>query len=420
MTVRNQKRLDVLLISGSQLLTNQLRSMLQRIGECDVEISDSIQTALQISMQAKPDLILCDWQLGSRTAWELMQAMQASAALKSIPVIVCLDDPSKEKIEQMGTSDTIQILVKPLNQNVLSRLIAELVPIRKRSDSNKQVYNNGSIRRKLKMINRLAPLPILVRKIMEILKDPNSSAHDLAEEIKKDQVITARILKIVNSAYYGFHREIGNVDHAIVVLGFDEVMSIAQAACLMNAFNFDSNEYFNREKFWIHSLGVAYIARALSRYARHVDAKDAFVVGLLHDFGKVVLIQHFGEHFRQMIKLAADQHRSLNLVGFEAADIEHAEVGSLVAESWQLPAPLVNAIRHHHQPPLALRDGDEVHLAHLANILCHRYNIGASGNPVADEPDPNSLKALHIDKTGLEKVWETLDLDPDRMRQILR
>jgi putative nucleotidyltransferase with HDIG domain len=420
MTVSIRGRLEVLLVGGSQLFVNQIRSILQRIRECNVEIGNDIQDALGILMRSKPDLVLSEWQVGSHTVRELLQAMQTSEAWKSIPVIVCLDEPSRELIEQMETINTVQILVKPLNQNVLSRIIAELESIQKPLEPDKQVYNDSSIRRKLKMIGRLAPLPTLVRKIMEILKNPNSSARDLAEEIKKDQVITARILKIVNSAYYGFHREISNVDHAIVVLGFDEVMNIAQAACLMNAFNFESDEYFNREKFWIHALGTAYIARALCRYTSKVESKDAFVVGLLHDFGKVILAQHFSSSFHDLIKLAVNQKRSLHLIGCEVAGIEHAEVGSLVAESWQLPVSLVNAIRYHHFPSQVLRNGDEVHLAHLANILCHRYNIGASGNPVIDDPDPVSLKALNIEVNRIEKIWETLDIDPDRMRRILR
>jgi len=419
MTVSVKGRLEVLLLGGTQLFSNQIRSILQHIREFNVEIGDNIQDALQILMRSKPDLILSDWQVGSHTARELLQAMQVNESWKSIPVIVCLDEPSTEKSEQLETMSTVRILFKPLNQNVLSRMIAELVPIRKLGEADKQVYNEGSIRRKLRMIGRLAPLPTLVRKIMEILKDPNSSARDLAEEIKKDQVITARILKIVNSAYYGFHREIGNVDHAIVVLGFDEVMNIAQAACLMNGFSFESDEYFNREKFWIHALGTAYIARALSRYTRKVESKDAFVVGLLHDFGKVVLIQHFSKAYKEVIKLAVEQNRSLHSVGLDVAGIEHAEVGSLVAESWQLPVPLVSAIRYHHLPSLARTNGDEVHLAHIANILCHRYNIGASGNPAVDDPDPASLEALNIADNRLEKIWESLDIDPDRMRRIL-
>jgi len=276
------------------------------------------------------------------------------------------------------------------------------------------------IRSLLSTIKILAPLPSLVKSIMEISSDPHSSAQHLADEVKKDQSLTAKILKIVNSAYYGFHREIGNVDHAIVVLGFDEVMNITQAACIIQAYQDGKDNLFDREKFWIHAIGTAYIAVALSRHIPEVISKDAFVVGLLHDFGKVILHQHFRDIFIKAVTEASIQKRPLHEVTFEMADIEHAEIGGLVAESWNFPAALADAIRYHHTPDLAGRHQYEVHIAHLANVFCHRARIGESGNPVPDKPDPGSLKALGFEGKELDKVWESLKIDAPNIRNILR
>ena len=412
--------MNVTLISGSKLFTNQVRQILHRIRECEVEVRESVHSALQFLIQHKPDLILTEWQLGQHSAIELVKTLNSNDDWKSIPVIICLDQSSEQMVDQTEALGVSHIIVKPLNQNALSRLLAGFYPVCNHKDRKKQLFDNGEIRRKLKSISVLAPLPTLVKKIMEVFRDPNSSARDLAEQIKKDQVLTARILKIVNSAYYGFHREIGNVDHAIVVLGFDEIMNIAQAACLMNAFKFEDNRYFNREKFWVHAIGTAYIAKSLCRYTKDVIQKDAFVVGLLHDFGKVILNQYFGEIFRNVINQSSQQNRKLYHVCRDHAGIDHPEIGALVAESWKLPIDLVYAIRYHHQPNMAPQNRNEVHLSHLANILCHKYNIGASGNPVADEPHPVSLKSLEIEDLKLDDVWKSLEIDPYRMKRILR
>ena len=420
MSEKCDHKLDVLLISGSALFANQIRQMFGRIRNCDIQHKTSIHTALQFIIQNKPNLIITDWRIGTHTASELLQAMRTNSDWKRIPVIVALDEPSEDLFRKAKALGAAQIFTKPFNQNVLSRVLAELFPITKDQERSNDSINYNEIRLKLESIGTLAPLPALAKKIMEILRDPNSSAQDLAEEIKKDQSITVKILKIVNSAYYGFHREIGNVDHAIVVLGFDEVMNIAQAVCLMRAFETESSDVFDREKFWVHSLGTAYVARALSRRTKDVASKDAFVIGLLHDFGKVILNQHFREAFQEMIVTAASQQRPLHQVCREFAGIDHSEIGGMVAEDWNLPVPLVRAIRYHHYPGKVDKNEAEIHLAHMANVFCHQYGIGSSGNTVPDEPDYISLMSLGIEDEKLDEVWDSLEIDPQQMRSILK
>jgi len=420
MTEKCDNKLDVLLISESALFANQIRQMFGRIRNCDIQHKTSIHKALQFIIQNKPNLILTEWRIGTHTASELLQTMRTNKDWKGIPVIVALDEPSRDLYSRAKALGAIQIFTKPFNQNVLSRVLAGLFPITPHREKSKDSINYNEIRLKLESIGTLAPLPALATKIMEILSDPNSSARDLAEEIKKDQSITAKILKIVNSAYYGFQREVGNVDHAIVVLGFDEVMNIAQAVCLMRAFETESSDVFDRDKFWVHSLGTAYIARALSRRAKDVIFKDAFVIGLLHDFGKVILYQHFKEAFQEMIRTAESQQRPLHQVCHELAGIDHSEIGRIIAESWNLPVQLVRAIRYHHCPEKADKNEMGIHLAHMANFFCHKYEIGSSGNTVPDEPDYISMLSLGIEDENLDEVWDSLEIDPQRMRSILK
>jgi len=417
--MNHSERLKVLLITGSTVFKSETCLMLQRIRPCEIEHKDSVHKSLRYFIQYKPDLVIADWQLESHTASDLLQAMRTNDDWKRIPVVIIIDESDRDLTEQALTLGAAQVLLKPLNQNALSRILAGFFPVSRRQVKGNTPFDYREIKAKLEQIHLLAPLPSLAAKIMDLLKDPNSSARDLAGEIKKDQSITARILKIANSAYYGFHREIGNVDRAIVVLGFDEIMNIAQVVCLMEAFDTEDDSALNRKEFWGHSLGTAHIARALSKRLNDLSPRDAFVMGLLHDFGKVVLNQHFREEFHYMIKTAEDQQRPLHEVCRELTGTDHAEIGGMVAESWKLPLPLVRAIRYHHRPESVDKDGREIDVAHLANFFCHRYKIGESGNSVADEPNYLSLLRLGIKEDQLDEFWQSLKMDPMHLRDIL-
>jgi HD-like signal output (HDOD) protein len=275
------------------------------------------------------------------------------------------------------------------------------------------------MKNKLLQIDQLAPLPSLIKEILDLTDDPNVSVRKIADEIKKDQALTSKILKIVNSAYYGFYREIGNLDHAIVVLGIDEIVVISQAACLMQYDLEDVGNIFNKRKFWIHTLGTAYIARALSRFTPGIFSKDAFVIGLLHDFGKAVLNQHFHSIFSDAVNKSKNSGRHLCEVCQEDFGFDHAEVGGLVAEYWNMPTQLVEAVKLHHAPDKSNGNASAVHIAHLANALCHRYKIGDSGNAVHDEPSKASLKALDIEDQDIDELWISLDINPDRIETLI-
>jgi putative nucleotidyltransferase with HDIG domain len=259
----------------------------------------------------------------------------------------------------------------------------------------------------------------LVQSVLEISNDPKSSAGQLAEVIKKDVSLTARMLKIVNSAYFGFHRQIGNVNHAIVILGFDEIRNISLAACFMESFSWSEGSLCDWHDFWVHSLGVAFTSRALSRLTKKMNPEDAFVVGLLHDFGKVILEQHFQAEFHQVLKKAHEEQRTLHVVCKELMSIDHAEIGSIVADQWQLPIALKKSIELHHTPELASSYDYGVYIVDLANYFCHRHEVGSSGNPSPMQPFEGSQAALGIAEMNLEEVWNDLAIDIQHLKTLL-
>lgn len=410
---------SVLIIDRSIVYIRQIERLIQSISECRIKHYKDVRSALLFISRNRPDLIITAWELEDLDAPDLLAGLHSREEWRNIPVLL-YDAEITDAMMNIADKYGVQgVLEKPLNSSALRPHIIKMKAFQLDEKPNFEHDDLKDLRSKIIKINTLTPLPSLVQEVLEVTEDASATARDLGDVVKKDQSLTAKVLKIVNSAYYGFHREIGNVDHAIVVLGFEELRNIALAACFIQAFRTEENLRFDRTKFWTHSLGAAYVAKALSSYTPEVIAKDAFVIGLLHDIGKVVMHQHFSEIFYTILEYAESQKRPLHEVSSELIDINHAEIGALLADAWDLPSSLVSAIRHHHSPYAAGHMENEVHIAHLANVLCHLHELGFSGNPVPDEPFGKSMLALGFELKSMDDVWESLKIDPLAIRKIL-
>ena len=154
----------------------------------------------------------------------------------------------------------------------------------------------------IKRIDDLPTLPRTVLKITELVNDPKSSAKDLARVITEDQVLTARLLKLVNSSFYGFPQRISTVTGAIVLLGFDAIRSLLLATCVFDLFaSRNRKNRQDQERFWDHSLGCAVGAKVIGNYLRHDKVEELFVSGLLHDIGKIVEMMFLADEFTRVI-----------------------------------------------------------------------------------------------------------------------
>lgn len=426
MSVGNKNTLKVMLLDQIPSRMRQVESVLNESRDCEITVSDTLREALQRISFNPPDLIISGWQFNDLTAESLLKALKTRPEWSQIPLVLLISNKDERIVEQAIQLGVNEILIRPLDPDRLTQALDRFFPQLEVSNQEqievqmkKLDVNREDIRPLVKRIQNLAPLPALAHSILTIGNDPTSSAMDLRVIIEKDQSLTARILKTVNSAYYGFHRKIGNVDRAIVILGFDEIINLTLAACIIDE-NQGQDSSFNRRQFWKHSLGAACIARELSRNIPGLDAKDSFVIGLLHDFGKVVLDQRFQKLFTSILTLAKSAELPLYEIELEVANIDHAEIGGLVAESWKLPTPLVKAIQYHHHPEISGRvHAKEVAVAHIANYFCHQHSIGISGNPHPDEPSLGALTVLGLEDTNLDQLWNTLEIAVDSIQSIL-
>ena len=268
-------------------------------------------------------------------------------------------------------------------------------------------------------IENVPTLPTVMARILAATQDPKTSAEDVNKIILGDQALTAKILKLVNSAFYGFPRKIGTVTEAVVILGFATVRNLAITASVFQSFGSRKKGRFDRESFWRHSVAVGTVSRILARRMNMPSQEDIFVAGLLHDLGKVVLDHHCHEDFMKALDLAEENEWPLYKAEEEIFGVSHAEVGRWLAERWNMPDFLVFTIAHHHNPADVPEGFPVVSLVHIGNTVARYRNIGSGGDTYTPPIKTEALQRLNFKKEYLNSVLETLDDDLEKALQLL-
>ncbi len=265
------------------------------------------------------------------------------------------------------------------------------------------------IRLSIRNIKNLPTLPIIVGRILEVADDTGASANELAEIVSKDMSVSAKVLNLANSAFYGFSRRITTIPQAVVVLGFDTVRSLALSVSVFETLKAsEEGVSFDREAFWIHSIGCGSGAKLIAKGLGYKDTGTFFVAGLLHDLGKVILDTYFNELYQEVVEEMVEEERSALDAETDILDIDHAEVGGWLAARWKFPEVLVSPIAYHHNPIAAEEQYlKECLIVHLADTLIKRAKIGLCYETEISEPHDmvhSHLKLSSQDISGLEEA----------------
>ncbi len=257
-----------------------------------------------------------------------------------------------------------------------------------------------------RIIDRVEDLPTLPRtvlRITELVNDPKSSARDLARIITDDQVLAARLLKLVNSSFYGFPQRISTITAAIVLLGFDAIRNLLLTTSVFDLFaNRKKFSEFPQEQFWDHSLGCAVGAKVIGDHLRYDKVEELFVSGLLHDIGKIVEMIFMPQEFTKITHLVHKKNILMHSAEAQILGYTHTDVGQLLAEKWNLPPKLTSVIFHHHRPSDGGRFAQEAAIIHLADIFCRALNIGSGGDNKIPPLDKMAWENLKIKTEALE------------------
>ena len=256
----------------------------------------------------------------------------------------------------------------------------------------------------IRQVQDLPSLPIAVTRVMQLTNDPKAGLSDVAHALASDQGLAARVLKLANSAYYGSSRRIGTVSEAVVILGMRTTRNLTLATSCQDMLEREVQGYFlPRGALWRHSLACAAAAQNLARRAHFRGTEEAFVAGLLHDIGKVVMSAYLKAEFAQVLTRVAKGRLTFSDAEREVLGFDDAEVGARLLERWNLPSTLVTAVRYHHAPSQA-PESLLAALVHVADTICLTLGIGLGVDGMAYTLDPNALAMLHLTEDDFEQV----------------
>jgi len=257
---------------------------------------------------------------------------------------------------------------------------------------------------KTRIINRLKEIksfPQFVVETLRKLNDPTSSASDVAASLSRDEGLVLRTLKLANSAAYGMSRNISDVSEAIALLGYKNISNIVLAATVYTVMDKGLNGYaLDRGELWRHSLTTAYAARYIAQTTKRIPPEEAYVGGLLHDVGKVVLNDYVQFGYALIVKEVEEEHVPFAEAEMKIIGFDHSTVGSLLVERWNLPKGYYHSTLLHHRPnDLEPENGEfqpVVDVVSVANSICLMMGIGLGADGLQNYMYPDPLERLGI------------------------
>ncbi len=276
------------------------------------------------------------------------------------------------------------------------------------------------IKKIIKAIQSLPTLPTVAVKVNSIIKSPTAGAAELASVIEYDQSISAKVLSLVNSAYYGLSRKINNIKEAVTYLGTNTISQLVLALGVIKAFEGTSNKRFDRSKFWTHSIAVAILSREIAKTGkRHKHPDDVFTAGLLHDIGKVALDSFCSESFIPVLDELEKQEVPFYKAEQKVLGVDHTRVGEWVARSWELPLLTIVAIRHHHEAPtmrkgFSLSQDSAVDIVQVSDWLAVTHQLGFSGSNAVEQPSEEAFSRIPITNDEAQEIVKRTKAEIER------
>jgi HD-like signal output (HDOD) protein len=263
----------------------------------------------------------------------------------------------------------------------------------------------------LKKVTSIATLPEITGKIVQTVEDPRSTAAQLHKIVAHDPALATRILKVVNSAFYGLPGQIGSVERAIVLLGLNAIKNIAVAASLGTLFRgVKLCEGFTAKDLWTHCIAVGVTARELARNMKLPIADEAFLAGLIHDTGLIVSLQVWPDKLKQVCETALKAQRDFGELERELIGADHQQLGQGLAEMWKFPRSCQLVAGFHHKPT-QLSDNNRmlVTLVYVADTLCCQQKKGFNLTALYQKIEAGGAFELGIDPVLIEVVTKRLD-----------
>ena len=252
---------------------------------------------------------------------------------------------------------------------------------------------------------KVAALPAVALKFSEAIKNPLTSNQELASIVAEDSALAAKVLMIANSALFNFPSKIDTISKAITIIGHKQLSEIILSCSVVAMFKDIPQDVIDMDQFWRHSISVATTSRILAASRREQNIEKFFTAGLLHDIGKLVMFVEIPDYMNQVIETCSKQKKLMHKTEQEIMGFDHAKLGAKLLKKWKLPDEIVSAVYYHHAPSISTGDVVNSSVIHIADIITHTLQLGASGEKYV--PTLN------------EKAWDALGVSVDMMSAVL-
>jgi putative nucleotidyltransferase with HDIG domain len=266
-------------------------------------------------------------------------------------------------------------------------------------------------------IRNLPSLPAVVMEVLNTFEQPDVDTGLLADKVAKDQALAAKTLRLANSSFYGLQRKVNTLQQAITILGFDSVRTLIAAAAVTDNFYDNRCALFDSRSFWMHSVGAALCAKMIAREL-HLNQDYAFVSGLLHDIGKLVLATRFPEQYAQAMAYRSENDCFAIEAERAVLGVDHTQVGQALAEYWKFPVSMQDAIGSHHTRDGQNLDGISV-VVHIAESLAHALDLADQDDELVPAVDDAAWDRMGLDAAAFKRVCRNMEAEFETACQIL-
>jgi HD-like signal output (HDOD) protein len=254
-------------------------------------------------------------------------------------------------------------------------------------------------------VDDMKALPEIINKLIALTDDSDSTVQDMEKVILQDQVLTTKILRLANSAYYGYARKISTVSQATILLGFQAIKGIALASTVRTYLMDELRGYsLDKNELWSQSQTCAIISRFIAKSIKYSNPEEAYIAGLLRDIGKTVLNQHMEKEYMEVLSKMEENNISFLDAEKEVLGFGHTEIGEKIAEKWDLPKDLVEAICYHHTPELANINPLLVSIVHIADAITMMMGIGLGLDGLSYSLSSVAIDNLSLDETQFQTI----------------
>lgn len=270
------------------------------------------------------------------------------------------------------------------------------------------------VKKLLGRIQGLPTLPAMLVKINQLLLNPRTSAKEVAQLITSDPAIASKVLRVVNSSFYGFPNRITTVTHAIVILGFNTIKSIVLSSSIFDVFKKETKSSFDREAFWKHSVAVGATSKVVANRVGEKSVEELFLAGLLHDIGKIVLDHFLHPAFLEILKDAQERKVMLCEAERKKFGFTHGEIGAWMFAQWNLSKSLIDTVRCHHNPSITRKHKKQAAIVHLADILVRAIGYGDGVDRYIPPLDEDAWKELGLEPEDFDDLLEEAAAEIER------